>query len=115
MNVVNLTPHAVVLISGPDYVAFPPSGSVARVVTTSGGESFDVEGLGPVLPSEVTEGVEGLPDPEDGKVFLVSGFVLANVKGRADVFAPATGPKHGVIRDDNGRIKGVTRFLAAAK
>lgn len=115
VSVMNLTPHAVTLRGDGGDVVFAPSGEVARVVTTSGGEAVTVDGLGPVLPSEVTEGVEGLPDPEDGKVFLVSGFVLANVKGRADVFAPATGPRHGVVRDDKGRIKAVTKFLAAPK
>ena len=113
MNVVNLPPHAVTLRSDAGDVVFPPSGEVARVVTRPGGDAVTVPGLGPVLPSEVTEGVSGLPDPEAGKVFLVSGFVLANVRGRADVVAPATGPKHGVVRDDKGRIQAVTKFLAA--
>jgi hypothetical protein len=37
----------------------------------------------------------------------------ADVRGRADVFAPATGPGHRVIRDLEGRIHGVTRLVAA--
>jgi hypothetical protein len=42
------------------------------------------------------------------------GFCLANIKGRTDVFAPATGPKDGAIRNDKGHVVAVTALKASA-
>ncbi|RME25645.1 MAG: hypothetical protein D6800_07370, partial [Candidatus Zixiibacteriota bacterium] len=55
--------------------------------------------------------VEGLPDPQDGTVYLVSSMVLSAVRGRRDVVAPDTGPT--AIRDETGRITAVTRLVVA--
>ena len=90
-TIVNMTPHSVNL--GGHIVA--PSGQVARVSTT-------YEEVGEVVPClpiyrTVYGAVEGLPEPEDGTVYLVSGMVAAACPDRPDVFAPATGHP-GVIR-----------------
>lgn len=78
MNIVNLTPHAIVL--------------------------RDVEGI-PVP-------VHAIPDESPGALYLVSGMVLARVQ-RPDVFAPATGPQDGAVRDGAGRLVAVTRLVAS--
>ena len=104
-KVVNLTPHALNVIDDAGVVhTFAPSGAIARVATTR-------DSLPPVagLPvSRATFGdVQGLPDPADDTIFVVSGMVLAALKGaRSDVFAPGD-----LVRDDKGQpvgCKGLT-------
>lgn len=114
MRIVNLTPHEVVV--APDGVTpvavFEPSGRVARVAEIvepddpiPGYESVPVvqKGFGQI---------EGLPDPEDGTLYLVSLVVLqaAKAAGRTDCIAPDTGPD-SAIRDEAGRIKAVRRLM----
>ena len=134
---VNLTPHAIVFIDGREELSdtYPPSGDVARVKeldrsalyctrldydvaahpSPGGSEALRSHGcLKWALEPYPNYGpVEGLPEPEEGVFYIVSGLVLQHCRGRADVVAPATGPSHGAVRDDEGRIKGVTRFLRA--
>jgi hypothetical protein len=68
----------------------------------------------PVLPAPVCGAVEGLPAPQEGVVFIVSGMVLEALRGsgRSDVFAPGTGPTDGAVRNDKGQILGVTTLVA---
>lgn len=113
MKIVNLTPHDVVIfdINGDKHVY--PSEGVARVDTTD----MPMPSLGeiPVVSFPIPGPVTGLPGPTSGVAFIVSLMVAdhPNVRGRTDVFAPATGPKHAAIRDEQGRIKGVTRLVSA--
>lgn len=83
---VNLTPHAVTMKRA-DGVAFTvqPSGQEARRDTVRA-ERPALDGV-PV--AVVTFGdVNGLPEPREGVVYIVSGLVLAAVPHRADVVAP---------------------------
>jgi hypothetical protein len=114
MNFVNLTPHSIVL-SLPDgsEINIPSSGEVARVATLPAAPR-QVEGVPiPVVPSPAYGDVTGLPAPVEGVAFLVSGLVLSRCGGRGDVFAPATGPADGAIRDERGQIRAVSRLVAA--
>jgi len=86
----------------------------ARVSTTPGGRLADVNGVAAYGPT--TFGVvEGLPEPQDGVVYLVSALVAGRpeVAGRNDVFVPGTGPKDGAVRDGAGQIYAVTRLVQA--
>ena len=106
---VNLTPHEITLVrEDGEVVKIPPSGQVARVKVEQE-EIKKVAGI-PVVRTKFG-GVEGLPEPENGKIFIVSSIVAqaAAKLGRTDVVAPDTSPQ-GVIRDENGRIIGVKRF-----
>lgn len=97
---VNLTPHAVVVVGGP---TLPPSGSVARCSSTSvpAGEH------GGVALSRVSFGaVEGLPDPEEGVLFVVSALVRAAVPGRSDVASPGD-----LVRDAAGAVVGCRNLV----
>ena len=118
-SIVNLTPHALTIHAGDDTVfQIPTSGKVCRcsqeneIVDTINFEFAFVR------EKEVTHSkrkkdihvtrvklgeVENLPEPEDGKIFVVSRVVAEAVKGlgRKDIFIP--GP---AIRDDQGRIIG---------
>lgn len=97
----NFTPHAIVLNSGVSY----PSVGVARVSNTF--TPFDSDGVCSVTYGDIT----GLPDPQDGVVYVVSALVLAAAKadGRTDCVAPATGHPQCVRKD--GFIVSVPGFV----
>ena len=117
MKIVNLTPHAIKLAPSVDapaseWTVVQPSGDVARVSTTPGAEHA-VEGIPVPCYSAPSYGpVEGLPAPQKGTLFIVSGFVAQRLEGqgRADVYSPGTGPRDNAIRCDKGRIAAVTRL-----
>ena len=100
---VNCTPHAIKLNDGR---VFEPSGSIARVSQTI--SDFDEDGIATQSFGAVT----GLPEPQDGVIYIVSAMVLgrAQAEGRTDVVAPATGHKN-CVRDEGGRIVSVPGFL----
>jgi hypothetical protein len=114
MQFTNLTPHPIVFhTSDGTETTLAPSGTVARAVALASAP-VSVPGIPlPVVPSPVFASVEALPPPEAGRVYLVSGVVLAQCAGRSDVFAPATGPSDGALRDERGNVRAVTRLVAA--
>lgn len=117
MNLTNLTPHALTLVSATgEHTVVPPSGTVARVTSTPGvveaREGFPCAVASPTVFGEVT----GLPTPTAGTVFVVSGMVGSALagQGRSDVFVPGTGPNDGALRNEQGHIVGVTRLVQVA-
>jgi len=107
MNLLNLTPHTVVIwCDDGSEVVIPPSGAVAQVTTRDVvvGAVYGV----PVIRQEFGE-VTGLP--EEGVPCLVSALVRAAVPGRRWVYSPDTGPS--AIRDERGQVMAVTRLIAA--
>lgn len=97
MKFVNLTQHnlTIVLENGDDLV-LPASGEVARV-TFSTQQVGEVAGI-PIFKTIYEPEVTGLPEPEDGTIFVVSSLAAQTVK-RPDVLAPTK-----LIRDDNGQV-----------
>ncbi len=79
---------------------------------TPGEQVETINGV-PVYSAPVVGRVEGLPEPQEGTIYIVSGMVLAHCQGRTDVFGPGTGPKDGAIRNEKGHIIAVTRLIAA--
>jgi len=109
MQLVNLTPHPLVLkdAEGRDTVV-APNGTIARVAMIPG-VLETVEGCPvPVMGKDTLGGIEGLPAPEAGTMYIVSGFVGSAVSGRDDVLVPGTGPKDGCVRNERGHIVAVT-------
>ena len=79
--IINLTPHAVTVRSQAGDRTFPPSGQVARVAT----QSVLVDEIDGIPVFEQTFGdIEGLPDPEEGTISIVSMMVrqAAQEQGR---------------------------------
>ncbi len=118
MKLINLTPHTVRLNGGRE---FPPSGQVARVKARHRADAWLSDGPdGAVeLDDEFFRGavpvyrtvfgqVEGLPEPAEGTVYIVSGVVAAACRGRDDVVCPATGHGETVRRD--GQVWSVPGF-----
>ncbi len=109
VEIVNLTPHEITLVrEDGEVMKIPPSGQVARVKVEQEVVN-EINGIS-IVRTKFGD-IEGLPEPQDGKIFIVSSLVAqaAAKLGRTDVVAPDTSPQ-GVIRDENGRIVGVKRF-----
>jgi len=101
---VNLTPHEIVVSTRNIKKTIGPSGQIARVETSQQHETW-LDGI--ELVRTVYGDVIGVPEPEDGVVYIVSSLVASRLPERVDVVAPDTGPT--AIRE-NGQIVAVTRF-----
>jgi len=102
-NFINCTPHALT-VEG--LGTLPASGVVPRcaVVRTV---APAIAGIRTV--AQTTGQVTGMPDAQPDTVYIVSGMVLAALKGaRTDVVAPDTGSD--AIRE-NGQIVAVRGFV----
>lgn len=117
-ELVNLTGHEISIFRGTDVLTIPPSGDICRVTGVKCRASYlTIAGFGSV-PLNLTPfsggRVVNLPPPVDGRVYLVSTMVLQCLNCcemyRPDVYAPATGLRHGVVRD-GWDIKGVTELM----
>lgn len=98
---VNLTHHPVVIqtAAGP-IVQLPPSGRVARCVTVPDrvlGTLRIGDHSVPLVVNDVTSAVNGLPEPEEGVLFVVSRLVALAVPQRRDMVFP-----HNPVRDETG-------------
>ena len=97
MQFINLTTHdlTIVLENGDDLV-LPASGEVARV-TFSTQQVDEVDGI-PIYKTIYEPEVIGLPEPQDGTIFIVSSLAAQTAK-RHDVLAPTK-----LIRDNDGQV-----------
>ena len=96
---INLTPHTINLTNGTAYAA---SGQVARVANAH--TPFDENGVASIEWGEVT----GLPQPQEGVLYIVSALVAQAAK-RPDVVSPASG--HPNVVRVNGQIQSVPGFI----
>lgn len=116
-QVVNLTPHEIVVRVGGEEIVFPPSGNVVRVKvfpmrSTTDLHPEDCDCVIPVFRNAFGE-VEGLPPEDQYKdvVYIVSSLVAqaaAHHERRYDLLAPDTGPT--AIRNSDGQIVAVTQL-----
>lgn len=115
----NLTPHKVVIENELESVEFASIGNAARVETENrNGGIFNVvpnpnmtEYPASVLVSEQVFGdIEGLPEPKDGTLCIVSSIVLQAAKsiGRTDCVAPDTA---NAKRNKDNQIISVPGFV----
>jgi len=116
MKFKNCTPHAIALISvdGSTRIlepVWPP----ARVVVIPSSHEEVVDGIA-IRGAGRFDGIEGLPEPEDDVVVIVSQitahFVAATQPDRDDVVYPASGKIEGATRDSDGSL-GVRRLVRA--
>lgn len=99
----NLTPHAVTLVTADGPITWPPSGQVARVSTEV--EPVGYAGLAP-LRVEQPGPVTGLPEPQRGRWYIVSGQVRTACPERLDLVSPGA-----LVRDENGQVVGCEAFI----
>jgi len=100
VQMINLTPHAIKEVNSGR--TFEPSGTVARVSVTYE-KVADMDGGIPLYRAKYGA-VEGLPEPQPGTVYIVSGLVF-EATDRPDVIAPGN-----LVRDEQGRPVGCDGF-----
>jgi len=103
MELINLTPHDIVLDNGVKTKIYSASGEIARVnmKTTING---DVDGF--LIYNLEVQG-HNIPEPKDGVMYIVSSVVLGQVS-RSDLLAPNT---NDAKRNDKGHIISVPGFI----
>jgi len=110
-NLLNLTPHPIVLRSLGGDRTLPPSGRVARVDIEEVQQPGYVEGVKVIArrPGKVT----GIPKDDKGAYIpcVVTPAVLAALPaGTRNVYAADMGPS--AVRGPQGKVVAVTRLLA---
>ena len=100
----NLTPHPVTLLNTDEVaVTIAPAGQIPRVELTR----YEVDAIstrhGRIRMTETLLGsqVDGLPDPVDGVLLIVSRLAMEAVPERVDLVFP-----DDLIRDDTGAVIG---------
>ena len=107
MNIINLTPHPIVLDIDSVQTTFPTSGTVARVSQVPVGTGLFLAGA---EISTSTFGAVEMPTAKDGTMFIVSAMVLTALgNSRLDVIAPKTDAT--AIRNEAGHIIAVRGWL----
>lgn len=110
-RLVNLTPHEVVIhhygyVTNYRYVTtIAPSGVVARVAqeTWAVRTAWDAASQTQCIPLVRSEygPVEGLPEPVEDTIYIVSSMVRLAMPTRSDIASPAD-----LVRDETGKIIG---------
>jgi hypothetical protein len=108
VEVVNLTPHPLTIERTDGTVAaIPATGAVARLAVTREARPAVKTTVGEFAVSAPKLGeIEGLPEPQSGKIYVVSAIV-ADAAKRADVFSPGE-----LLRDAEGKIIGARGLCA---
>jgi len=102
VEVINLTPHPLTIERVDGTVAtIPATGVVARLAVTREARPAVKTTVGEFAVTTPKLGaIEGLPDPQVGKIYVVSALV-ADAAKRPDVFSPGE-----LLRDAEGKIIG---------
>jgi hypothetical protein len=108
VEVVNLTPHPLTIERTDGTVAaIAATGAVARLAVTREARPAVKTTVGEFSVSAPKLGeIEGLPDPQAGKIYVVSALV-ADAAKRSDVFSPGE-----LLRDAEGKIIGARGLCA---
>jgi hypothetical protein len=97
-QIVNLTPHALHVVLGDTTKTLTPSGTVARVSSTST-QVGDLDGI-PLFNTTFGQ-VQDLPDQQDGVLLVVSALVRSALPDRKDLASPGD-----LVRDSSGNVVG---------
>ena len=101
LSVINLTAHPVNVVGedGSSINTYPPSGQVARLTANVVSAGTLPDGT-PLTRTEFGEPT-GLPDRQEGVMFIVSAMVFNALPERVDLLIP-----NQVVRDESGRVIG---------
>jgi hypothetical protein len=110
IDVINLTEHEVTFDRALGIPNIPKSGKIARVY-------FEQEQINPLndIPvyRNVNGWIKGLPKPQPGIAYVVSGIVFQNAL-RPDVFSPNTQP-WSVAHKTYGKVASVKGLIGVAR
>ncbi len=103
MEIINLTPHEIkVLDAGNNLIHSFPSAGLARCQVTR----QQVGNVNSIPVNRTVFGaVEGLPEQQEGVIYVVSAIVAQACKNRSDLVIP-----DDAVRDEQGRIVGCRAF-----
>lgn len=105
INLLNCTPHPIKWMRDDgSEITIPASGVLPRV------SSKEVV-IDDMFVKTVYGDIEGLPEPEEGVILIVSAMVRS-ASNRTDLCSPNTGAS--AIRDEAGRILAVRNFILNA-
>ena len=104
MEVINLTPHDVVLTDdkGSPLKVYKPSGMIARLNEQRISKGV-VDGF--KLFQKIYGQSDNLPEPVPGRVYIVSSVIIEAEQNRSDLIAP-----DDFVRDAEGKIIGCKSF-----
>lgn len=101
-KIINLTSASISIAFhtefGAELKTIPASGQVAKVSTKEEFVGY-IDGV-PVTKTVFGE-IEGLPEPEEGVMYLISSMVAQYCQGRDDILVP-----NGPVYDGSGNIVG---------
>ena len=103
-NIINLTPHPIVVENDDTKKVYEPSGTVARVEMETK-PIGDIDGF--YLHEQKVVG-HNVPDPQPDTYYIVSAMVLGLLRDREDLIAPDT---NNAKRNDKGWIISVPGFV----
>ena len=102
MKIINCTPHDVNIITESENITFPRSGIIPRLTEQQVKiNSVNSNGIEIDIMQKSFSEVEGLPEPKENTIYIVSALVAGAVKNRDDLVIP-----NDTVRDDQGRIVG---------
>jgi hypothetical protein len=103
MEIINKTPHEVVLLDplGNVILTFPKADSLIRLSSTTVRDEPLTVLLNCPISRTVFGNPIGLPEQQVGIFYIVSQLVKSALPDRADLLVPAE-----MVRDENGNIKG---------
>lgn len=106
MQLVNLTPHTVIVFDGDTVVLSIESSGVARVSSDTEVVGYlQVGGVAVPQTHTIFGKIEGLPEPTPGVGYIVSNMIVSALAQqgihRDDLFTPGL-----QVRDDQGRVIG---------
>lgn len=102
IKVVNCTPHDVNLITEKGNITFPRSGIIPRLTESQKKiNSVNSNGIEIDIMEKSFLEPEGLPEPQENTIFIVSALVAGAIKNRDDLVIP-----NDIVRDEAGRIIG---------
>lgn len=98
-QLINLTPHKLNVVTENGTVTVEPSGTIARCSVTNTPVRILPNGV--TLYRTVYGEVTGLPEEQEGVIYVVSGLVRGAVPTRLDVASPGE-----LIRNEEGQPVG---------
>mgnify|MGYP000163574378 CR=1 FL=1 len=98
-QLINLTPHKLNIVTENGTVTVEPSGTIARCSVTNTPVRILPNGV--TLYRTVYGEVTGLPEEQEGTIYVVSGLVRGAVPTRLDVASPGE-----LIRNEEGQPVG---------
>ena len=102
IKIINCTPHDVNLVTTNGSITFPRSGIIPRLTEQQKKiNSINSNGIEIDIMQKSFSEVEGLPEPKEGTIFIVSALVAGAVKNRDDLVIP-----NDTIRNEKGNIIG---------